>query len=287
MKKTSLAPKSVVWDVIKHTLHPVNAKIGAILLSLIILSAIFAPLISQYPINQINIAENFSEPSLKHLFGTDSVGRDLFARILYGGRYSLVLGFAGAAFSTVVAIFLGCIAGYYGGFTETLIMRIMDILSSLPSILLCLLISSVLGAGFVNTIIALAVSQIPYNVRMMRSQVLTERSQEYLEAAETINCTKSRIIFRHMLPNAISPMIICLAMGIGDNIALAASLSYIGLGVQPPTPEWGALLSDGRTYMLLHPYLIIIPGIFIALTVFSTNLLGDGLRDALDPKLRR
>lgn len=287
MKTMSYKRKSLTWDIVKHTLRSFNAKIGAILLLLIILSAVFAPLISNYPINQINMAEKFSEPSIKHLFGTDSVGRDLFARVLYGGRYSLALGFAGATFSTVVAIFLGCIAGYYSGLIETVIMRIMDILSSLPSILLCLLISSALGPGFFNTIIALAVSQVPHNVRMMRSQVLIERSQEYLEAAETINCKKGRIIFRHMLPNAISPMIICLAMGIGDNIALAASLSYIGLGVQPPMPEWGALLSDGRTYMLLHPYLIIIPGIFIALTVFSTNLLGDGLRDALDPKLRR
>lgn len=287
-KKQNKARRTPIWiSVLQGTVRSFSAKIGAVLLVIIILSCVFAPVIAPYGINEMQMSERFSLPSFQHIFGTDMMGRDLFTRILYGGRYSLALGFSGAIFSTVVAVFLGCIAGYYGGFVESSIMRILDIISSLPAILLCILISSALGPGFINTIIALAVSQVPSNVRMMRSQVLIERSQEYLEAAETINCSKARIIFKHMLPNAISPMIICLTMGIGDNIAMAASLSYIGLGVQPPTPEWGALLSDARMHLMSYPYLIIIPGIFIALTVFATNLLGDGLRDALDPKLRK
>jgi ABC-type dipeptide/oligopeptide/nickel transport system permease subunit len=279
-------PKPIWVGVLQRTVRAPSAKLGAVILVVIVLACVFAPFIAPYGVNKMKISERFSVPSALHFFGTDSVGRDLFTRILYGGRYSLILGFFGSIFSTVVAIFMGCIAGYYGGFTESAIMRFLDIISSLPAILLCILISSVLGPGFVNTIIALAVSQVPSNVRMMRSQVLIERSQEYLEAAATINCSKATIIFKHMLPNAISPMIICLTMGIGDNIAMAASLSYIGLGVQPPTPEWGALLSDARTHLLTYPYLIIIPGICIALTVFATNLLGDGLRDAMDPRLR-
>jgi len=278
---------SLFLDVLKGTIRSPGSKVGAAILIIMILICLAAPLLTKYETDEMDLANQFCKPCAEHIFGTDSMGRDLFTRILYGGRYSLAIGFAAAAFSTVVSIILGCTAGYIGGAVEVIIMRVMDIISSLPSMLLCIMVATALGNGFINTVIALGISQIPHSVRMMRAQILSERTKEYLEAAETINCSKVSIMFRHMLPNVISPMIVCFTMGVGDNITMAASLSYIGLGVQPPTPEWGALLADARTHILNYPYLCLFPGIFIALTVFATNILGDGLRDALDPKLRK
>ena len=229
----------------------------------------------------------FKGPSAKHIFGTDGMGRDLFSRLLYGGRYSLALGICAAIAGSAIGTIIGSIAGYFGGKVETIIMRFMDIWSSLPSMLLCILISAVLGAGFFNTVLALSVGNVPIGVRLIRGQILSERSKEYLEAAESINCSKISIMFRHLLPNVISPIIVDATMGIGMTITMAAALSYIGLGVQPPTPEWGAMLADARTHILNYPYLIMFPGLFIALTVTAINLIGDGLRDAMDPKLRK
>ncbi|MGN0968327.1 MAG: ABC transporter permease [Oscillospiraceae bacterium] len=278
---------SMLLDILKGTVRSPAAKLGAILLVIMILSAVLAPIIAPYGPNDLDLTAMKQAPSAAHWMGTDAMGRDLFSRLLYGGRYSLALGFAASVFSTAVAIVLGCLAGYFGGWIETIIMRAMDVLSALPSILLCIIVSVALGDGFFNTVLALSISQVPASARMMRAQILSERGAEYLEACETINCSKASIMFKHLLPNTISPMIVCLTMGIGDNITMAASLSYIGLGVQPPTPEWGALLSDARNYMMSYPYMIIFPGIFIALTVLAANLVGDGLRDALDPKLRK
>ncbi|MGM9606513.1 MAG: ABC transporter permease [Oscillospiraceae bacterium] len=278
---------SMLLDILKGTVRSPAAKLGAILLAIMILSAVLAPIIAPYGPNDLDLTAMKQAPSAAHWMGTDAMGRDLFSRLLYGGRYSLALGFAASIFSTVVAIILGCLAGYFGGWIETVIMRAMDVLSALPSILLCIIVSVALGDGFFNTVLALSISQVPASARMMRAQILSERGAEYLEACETINCSKASIMFKHLLPNTISPMIVCLTMGIGDNITMAASLSYIGLGVQPPTPEWGALLSDARNYMMSYPYMIIFPGIFIAVTVLAANLVGDGLRDALDPKLRK
>ncbi|MGI6072499.1 MAG: ABC transporter permease [Lachnospiraceae bacterium] len=278
---------SMFLDILKGTVRSPSSKIGAIILLIMIMSAVLAPLLTKYGPNELDLSCLKSPPSLEHPMGTDAMGRDLFSRLLYGGRYSLALGFAASIFSTVMSIIFGCVAGYFGGIVETVIMRIMDVLSALPSVLLCIMISVALGPGFFNTVLALSIGQIPASTRMMRAQILAERGEEYLEACESINCSKVSIMFKHLLPNTISPMIVCLTMGIGDNITAAASLSYIGLGVQPPTPEWGALLSSARGYIMSHPYMIIFPGLFIALTVLAANLVGDGLRDALDPKLRR
>ena len=286
-KATKVRRSSMFLDVLKGTVRSPAAKVGAILLIIMILSALLAPVITPYGPNDLDLTAMKQGPSAAHIMGTDTFGRDLFSRLLYGGRYSLALGFAASIFSTVVSIILGCLAGYFGGWVETVIMRAMDVLSALPSILLCIIVSVALGDGFVNTVLALSIGQIPASVRMMRAQILSERGAEYLEACETINCSKISIMFKHLLPNTISPMIVCLTMGIGDNITMAASLSYIGLGVQPPTPEWGALLSDARNEIMNYPYMIIFPGIFIMLTVLAANLVGDGLRDALDPKMRK
>jgi ABC-type dipeptide/oligopeptide/nickel transport system permease subunit len=181
---------------------------------------------------------------------------------------------------------IGSIAGYFGGKVEMFIMRLLDVWSALPSMLLCILVSAVLGPGFFTTVLALTVGGIPSGVRMLRGQILSERGKEYVEAAESINCSKISIMFKHLLPNCVQPTIVSTTMGVGNTMIAAASLSYIGLGIQPPAAEWGAMLAEGRGYIRTKPHLIAVPGIIIALTVLSINLLGDGLRSALDPKLR-
>lgn len=263
-----------------------SAKIGTAIFIIIVAACLAAPLIAPYGENDFDLGNTNAPPSLEHLCGTDSLGRDIFSRLLYGGRYSLAMGLCAAFVSNFLGVVIGISAGYFGGHVENTIMRVMDVWSSLPGILLCIIISTVLGGGFVNTVIALGISSVPNGVRMNRGQVLAERSKEYLEAAESINCSKASIMFRHLLPNVISPTIVAMTMGLGGTISQAASLSFIGLGIQPPTAEWGAMLSAGRNYIFTYPHLITFPGITIAIAVLSVNLMGDGLRDALDPKLK-
>lgn len=285
-KSVKVKKSSVAGEFFYRLTKNVGARIGIVILLLLILFCLVGPLFYAYGPNDIILDDMFATPSLKHLFGCDSMGRDIMARLMYGGRYSLILGLSSAVISATLGIFIGCIAGYFGGVFETIIMRFMDVWSALPSMLLCILISAVMGAGFVPTIIALIVGAIPGGVRMTRGQVLSERNKEYIEAAESINCPKLVLMFKHLLPNVIQPMIIIMTMSVGSNINMAASLSYIGLGIQPPAPEWGAMLAAGRGYIRQLPHMITFPGIMIALTVLAVNLLGDGLRDALDPKMR-
>lgn len=287
MKKEKLKKSSILAETLERIWANPGSRVGIILFLLIAVACIFAPVIAPYGMNDMDLTNMFKGPSLAHPFGTDGMGRDQLTRILYGGRYSLALGICAALVGSGIGVIIGSVAGYFGKNVETMIMRFMDIWSSLPSMLLCILISATLGAGFFNTVLALAVGNVPTGVRLIRGQILSERSKEYLEAAESINCSKISIMFRHMLPNVISPVIVDATMGIGMNITMAAALSYIGLGVQPPTPEWGALLADARTHILNYPYLIMLPGLVIAITVLAINLIGDGLRDAMDPKLRK
>lgn len=263
-----------------------SAKLGIILLALIVLVCLAGPFFSPYEVNGVDLANMYSGPSSQHLLGCDSMGRDLFTRLMYGGRYSLALGICASLFGAAVGVIIGSIGGYFGGMTETVIMRLMDVWSALPGTMLCILVSSAMGSGFFATVLALTVGGVPGTVRMIRGQILSERSREYIEAAQSINCSNLSIMFKHLLPNVIQPIIVTMTMGIGSCIIMAASLSYIGLGIQPPNPEWGAMLSEGRAYIRTYPHLILVPGIIIALAVFAINLLGDGVRDALDPKLR-
>lgn len=286
MKMNGMGGSSLLAETFARIWKNKGARVGVILLALITISCAAASLLAPYGVNEMDLANMFAAPSGRHIFGTDAMGRDLFSRLLYGGRYSLVLGICAALFSAVMGCIIGSIAGYFGGRTETVIMRFLDIWSSLPGMLLCILISAVLGAGFFNTVLALAIGNVPIDVRLIRGQILSERSKDYLEAAQSINCSHLSIMFRHILPNVVSPVIVDATMNIGMNITMAAALSYIGLGVQPPTPEWGAMLADARTHILNYPHLIMFPGIVIALTVLAINLIGDGLRDAMDPKLR-
>ena len=263
-----------------------SAKIGLFLMLFIILACVIGPYFTGYDLNWQDQSLMRAGPSAKHILGCDTLGRDMLTRLLYGGRYSLLMGILSAVLGAILGIAIGLVAGYFGGFTETIIMRFMDVWSSLPGMLLCILVSAAMGNGFMATVIALTIGSIPGGARMTRGQVLSERSREYIEAAESINCSKMSIMFKHLLPNVIQPSIVITTMSVGSTINMAASLSYIGLGIQPPSPEWGAMLADGKGYILTDPHLIAVPGIAIALTVLAINLLGDGLRDALDPKLR-
>lgn len=273
--------------VMKRLMKNKLAMAGLFITLLLFLLALLSPLIMPYGYDELNMIDRFASPSLSHLCGADEMGRDIFSRLLYGARWSLALGFLATIISTIIGMVIGSVVGYFGGTVDTVIMRLIDILQAIPGILLAIAISACLGSGFVNTIIALSIGGIPMTVRLLRGSIMGVRKMEYLEAAQTINCSVPRLIIKHILPNSISPIIVSVTMGIGNTILMAASLSYIGLGVQPPTPEWGAMLSAGRTYMRDYPHMVLFPGIAIALVVLSLNMLGDGLRDAMDPKLKK
>jgi|WetSurSiteA1Bulk_404760.scaffolds.fasta_scaffold03168_3 peptide/nickel transport system permease protein len=253
----------------------------------LVLIAIFAPLIAPYPYDKQDLMHTRAAPSAQHLFGTDELGRDVFSRVIWGSRFSLSIGILAVLLGTVVGLFLGAIAGYFGGLADDIIMRIMDVLQSIPGILLAITISVVLGPGFFNTLLALSIGGIAMGCRLTRASILNIRTQEYLEAATSINASTPRIIIRHVLPNSFSPLLVSSTMSIGNVIMAAAMLSFIGLGIQPPTPEWGSMIAGGRNLIRTSPWMVTFPGIFIMLTVLALNLFGDGLRDALDPKLKK
>lgn len=272
--------------VIKRLRKNKTAMFGLFIFTLLALSAIFAPLLSPYGYATLDMKHAFQGPSAAHWFGTDDLGRDIFTRILYGGRYSLTIGIISVSFALVAGVVIGTIAGYFGGRADNLIMRFLDIFQSIPGLILTIAISAALGSGFDKTILALSISRIPSFARVLRASIMRVREQEYLEAAESIRCGKFRIIMKYVLPNSLAPLIVEATMGVANTVLTAASLSYIGLGVQPPTPEWGAMLSGAKGYIRDYSYMLTFPGLFIAITVLCLNMLGDGLRDALDPRLK-
>lgn len=264
-----------------------TAMMGLIILLVLIFGSVLAPWAAPYHYEDMDITAMNSAPSVNHIFGTDSLGRDIFSRLLYGGRYSLFMGFVSSLLGIILSTAIGCIAGYFGGNVDNVIMRVCDIIQAVPGILIAIVLCTAFGDGYFNTIMAMTLGGVAPGVRMARSLIMSERGNEYVEAARSINCSTVRIMFRHMLIN-ISPMLIVnFTMGIGGIIMLASQLSFIGLGIQPPMPEWGAMLSAGRATFRNYPWQIIFPGIFIFLTVLSINLFGDGLRDALDPKMKK
>lgn len=262
------------------------AVAGLMIFLFLIIIAIIAPVIMPYRYDMADFSSTFSKPSRAHLLGTDELGRDILSRLMYGTRYSLQIGLFSVMGACVGGIIFGSIAGYFGGWAGNLIMRFLDIVQAIPGMVMAIAISAVLGPGFGKCIIALLISMIPGFSRMMRASILNVRKMEYLEAASSINCRSFRIIRRHVLPNAMSPIIVQATMSVPMSILIAATLSYVGLGVQPPDPEWGAMLSAGRSYIRDYPHLVVFPGILIMIAVLSLNLFGDGLRDALDPKLK-
>lgn len=277
---------SMTIQVIRRLGKNPTAMFGLILLLVIFILAIFAPVFAPYSPTEMDLSAMYATPSLKHWCGCDALGRDILSRLLYGARYSLSIGLIADIVSQIIGVLLGAYIGYTGGKVDLIGMRIVDIWASIPNTLLAILISVTLGAGYVNTIIAMLVSNIPGGIRSTRAMSLKERKMDYLEASRSINASKMRIMYKHMVPNILSPTIVGTTMGIGSTIISVAGLAYIGLGIQPPTPEWGAMLADGRDYIMKYPHMITFPGIAIFLTVLALNLFGDGLRDALDPKMK-
>lgn len=242
--------------------------------------------IPEEKVSKIVISEILQKPSSKHWFGTDEMGRDLFWRVLYSTRFSLAIGFVAVLVSAVIGIPIGSIAGYYGGKIEGVIMRLTDIFSAIPSILMAIAIVSVLGRTTINLMLAVGISSVPLFVRVTRASVLTVKNEEYVEAARALGKKNGYIIFKHILPNCLSPIIVQITLRVASAIISASSLSFLGLGIKPPTPEWGALLTAGKEYIMGYSYLCLFPGLAIMITVLAFNLVGDGLRDAMDPKLK-
>lgn len=265
------------------------AVLGLVILIILVLLAVFANVIANYDnvVIKQNLSQRLQAPSAAHWLGTDEFGRDIFARLVHGTRVSLQVGIIAVGISIVIGGILGAIAGYYGGKLDNIIMRIMDIFLAVPSILLAIAIVSALGPSILNLMLAISISSVPSYARIVRASVLSIRDQEFIEAAKAIGASNARIIFRHIIPNSLAPVIVQATLGVASAILSTAGLSFIGLGIQPPAPEWGSMLSGGRQYLRYAWWVTTFPGVAIMITILSLNLLGDGLRDALDPRLKQ
>ncbi len=276
---------SLARDAWRRLLRSKSALIGGTVLLAIVLAALLAPLISPYDPIKTSQRTSLEAPSLAHLMGTDRFGRDVLTRVLWGGRLSLPVGFVSVVIAAVVGVALGLIAGYYGGRLDAVIMRFVDLLLAFPGILLALAIVAVLGASLLNLMIAVGIASIPDYVRITRGTVLSVKEREFVLAARTVGIRDSAIILRHILPNVLAPLIVLATLGMAAAIITASALSFLGLGIKPPTPEWGNMLAEGREFLQHAWWVAFFPGLAIMLTVFAINLLGDGLRDALDPRM--
>ena len=261
------------------------AVFGMILFSLILLVSIFADLIVDYDIAITQVAaDRLQNPNAEHWFGTDNYGRDLFARIVHGSRNSLLVGFGSVAIGVVLGGLLGAVCGYVGGRFDAIVMRILDSVMCIPSTMLALAIVAALGTSLANVLLAMTISSVPRYCRIIRSSVLCVTGQTYIEAAHSCGTSDFQIIMTHVLPNAIGPIIVQATMGVGSAIIAAAGISFVGMGIQPPAPEWGAMLNEAKTFMTMYPYMVVFPGLAIGFTALGMNLMGDGLRDAMDPR---
>jgi len=290
------------YRILKKRLHPLTkefgltlyvlrksllAVIGAVIVALFIFISIFGDLLAPYDPNEIDIAGRFSVPTREHLLGTDKLGRDVFSRILVGARYSIRSGIIVLAIAVPTGIILGGIAGLFGGWLDEMIMRITDVFLAFPYLILAMSFSAALGPSLFNAMLALSLVWWPLYTRLVRGQALAVRETAYVEAATSKGASKWNLIFKHILPNCLSPILVTFTLDMGWIITAAAALSFLGFGAQPPLSEWGRMVSDGRQYLFQAWWVSLFPGFAIALTVLGFNLLGDGIRDALDPKLRR
>ncbi len=282
----ALSPAGMGLKLVQRFMRNRMATAGMVILLFILVVAVFAPWIAPYSPQAQNLRRRFETPSSDHWFGTDELGRDIFSRIVYGSRVSLMVGFAAAFGGLIVGVVIGMLSGYYGGRFDDLIMRLIDVMMSFPGILLAILIVSVIGTGTINVIIALAVWRIPTFARISRGSVLTLKEKEFVEAAHAIGASMPRIVFRHLALNSLPPIFVYLSLSTATAILTAAALSFLGLGVQPPTAEWGLMVSTGRQFLRQAPHLIMIPGLAVFVTVLSINFVGDALRDVLDPRLK-
>ncbi|AJY76974.1 ABC transporter permease [Paenibacillus beijingensis] len=261
--------------------------IGLSVMGVIILLSLAAPLLTSYDPNKINILDRFQEPTMKHWFGTDEVGRDIFSRILYGARLSLGIGIVSVVVAAACGTVIGTVAGYFGGKIDQILMRIMDMILAFPTLILAMALAASLGPSLQNAMIAIAIVKIPVYVRLARGETLALREKLFVKAALTFGIKPWRIIARHIVPNVVSPIVIQLTLDVGDTILLVATLGFLGLGAQPPTPEWGAMISIGWKYLLDYWWYATFPGLFLFLASGALNLIGDGIRDILDPKSAR
>ncbi|WP_229683056.1 nickel transporter permease [Virgibacillus oceani] len=261
--------------------------IGLCIILILILTAIFAPLIATHSPTAQDIINRYQPPSSEHFLGTDELGRDIFSRIVHGSRISIQIGVIAVGIAMIIGVLLGGVAGYFGRWIDQIIMRIIDIMMAFPSILLAIALVAVLGPGLTNAMIAVGIVGIPQFARIVRSAVLSIKETEYIEAAKSIGAKHGRVLMQHVLPNCVAPIIVQTTLSIGTAILDAAGLSFLGLGAQPPTPEWGAMLSDGQAAIQNAPWVVAFPGLAIFFVVLGFNLLGDGLRDALDPRLKQ
>ncbi|MUV39107.1 Dipeptide transport system permease protein DppC [Lentibacillus sp. JNUCC-1] len=273
-------------DTIRQLLKNRMAAAGFIVIVFFILLGLLAPLFTPFAFDEQNLVNRLQAPSSEHWFGTDDVGRDIFTRIAYGARISLMVGFIAVTGALVFGTVLGVIAGYYGRWVDMLISRIFDILLAFPSILLAIAIVAILGASLENALIAIAIINIPIFGRLVRSKVISLREEEFVMAARAQGMKNGRIVWHHILPNSLAPIIVQATLGFGTAILEAAALGFLGLGAQAPNPEWGKMLADSRDFIQLAPWTLIVPGLSIMLVVLGFNLIGDGLRDALDPKMK-
>lgn len=263
------------------------AVVGLVIVVLLVIAAVFAPQLAPFDPSVQNLRARRAPPSATHWLGADSLGRDILSRILYGARISLTISILAVSFGMIVGSFLGMVAGFRGGWLDTIIMRVMDMLLAFPYLLLAILIVSVLGPGVPNTILAIGIWTTPAFARVARGSVATMRERDFVQAARSIGARDPRILGRHLLPNTVATLVVYGALQLAYAVLMESALSFLGLGVQPPIPSWGGMIAAGRDFITTAPHIITIPGIFIAVTVLAFNLLGDGLRDALDPRMRR
>jgi len=274
-------------EFIKSMLRNRLALVGWLIVLVLLFAAVFAPWVAPYAPEEQFSTDARQPPSLQYIFGTDTIGRDIFSRVIYGARVSLFVGLASMAMATLLGVSIGLLSGYYGGWLDTVLMRSMDALLAFPAILLAIFIVAVLGPSLVNAVLAVGVVYTPTFARLTRASALSIREQEYLEAARAVGMRNLPIMLRVILLNSLSPIVVQFSLGIGYAILVEAGLSFLGLGVQPPTPAWGSMLGAGRNYMSFAPWLTTFPGLAIFVTVLGFNFVGDGLREALDPKMRR
>ena len=273
-------------DVFKRFARRKVSVVCAVILLLFLLMALVGPYLCRYDPNLQDIANKYQPPSMQHLLGTDNLGRDMLARMVYGARVSLLVSFVGTIVGSVIGAALGVLAGYYGKWLDSIISRFIEFLLAFPGLLLAIGVVAILGNGLVNTMAAIAFYSIPYIARMVRGVVLTLKNSEYVQACKVMGVSDTRIILTHIVPNSVSQIIVNVTLNLGTAILTASSLSFLGLGVTPPNPEWGAMLSTARDVIRSYPLAAMIPGIAITLVVLSFSVVGDGLRDALDPRLK-
>ena len=285
-RKNEIQKTSMAKIVFRQYRRNKLAVVGAVVILILSLLAIFSPIFARFDPNEINLNEIYQPPSLKHPFGTDMNGRDVFARVLYGARISMSVGFISSGLAGLIGVLIGALAGFFGGKVDNILMRIVDLILCIPSFFLLLMVIAMLEPNIYNVMIVIALTSWPGLARMVRAEVLSIRERDFVQAAIALGISRWRIIWRHIVPNVMAPVFVAITLGVASAILVESGLSFLGLGVQPPTPSWGNILAQGRSVMQFAWWMTVFPGLAIFITVLCYNLIGEGLRDALDPRLR-